>query len=514
MTNIGPYRTTAIIGKGAMGSVYKAYLNIFEDPAFIAALKDTDLPLNWIDLRKQISGLDKDELDTEMLEKLDSSLKTKAEAYDTYSEIDKQQTYERFCIAMKAHFRYKGENVPMQYLLPDFWRAIKLSDTSTVVEETKEEITKRFEREATTYLPHRNIVQTVGYDWHNGAMYIAMEYLDDANLRNQNLTLEESVDAVRQALDGLIFAHEAGVIHRDVKPDNLLRSRSTGVTKLCDLGIQKSRKKEEDLGITKDGRIVGSPYYFAPEQAYGGVSVRSDIYSLSATLLELIAGKPIVAGTNIVEIITNKINANVILARERAPEASKDLEDLITAGMASSPKERLTSYEFRTILDELILEGRLREGPAERRRQQLTGDDLARRVEAAAKEETELFQRIDFEKPDAPLHAIAESYEIWARKTTDDPDERIRLLQKAQTLYQQWINENWGHGAEAMLTSTISTAKKDIPNDPPSDLGPYGQPESLRLQNIIDRHKLIGKRIAAEKAKKKRSEFLAQYGPI
>src|SRR4051812_43611949 len=155
----------------------------------------------------------------------------------------------------------------------------------------------RFRREAlaAARLVHPNVVQVFdfGLDDETGRQYIVMEHVDGQScaeiLRDEgHLGVEEAVDVLTQACRGLDYAHRNGVVHRDVKPGNLLRSRDGGV-KLADFGIAKAAEQSD---ITKVGSVVGTAAYLSPEQARGEpAGPASDLYALGVVAYQLLAGR-------------------------------------------------------------------------------------------------------------------------------------------------------------------------------------------------------------------------------
>ena len=156
----------------------------------------------------------------------------------------------------------------------------------------------RFRREAlaAARLQHPNIVQVFdsGYDEPSGRHFIVMEYVNGPScadmLRDrQMLEIEETVNIVRDACHGLDYAHRAGVIHRDVKPGNLLVSTDSGALKLADFGIAKAAEQSR---ITQVGSVLGTAAYLSPEQARGEESdAPSDIYSLGVCAYQFLTGR-------------------------------------------------------------------------------------------------------------------------------------------------------------------------------------------------------------------------------
>ncbi|MCY3023632.1 MAG: serine/threonine-protein kinase, partial [Planctomycetota bacterium] len=157
---------------------------------------------------------------------------------------------------------------------------------------------KRFLHEAqlSARLSHINIINGIDCGEDRGYVFFAMEFVDGKTLKEilkekGRLAPAEAFAVVRQVAEALVYAQDHGLVHRDVKPDNIMLT-GNNVAKLCDLGLAK--KTNDDAALTRDGHAVGTPHYISPEQARGEktVDTRSDIYSLGATFYHLLTGKP------------------------------------------------------------------------------------------------------------------------------------------------------------------------------------------------------------------------------
>lgn len=157
------------------------------------------------------------------------------------------------------------------------------------------EFKARFEHEAkaTAALNHPNIVTIYDLLEHEGRLFIAMEYMEGESLesliKNDGVGLDQAIEIVRQILEGLNQAHQAGIVHRDVKPSNIMVTRD-GRAKILDFGLARSRMATTE---TKSGAILGTLQYHSPEQCIGkSVDARADLFSVGMVLYEMITGRP------------------------------------------------------------------------------------------------------------------------------------------------------------------------------------------------------------------------------
>jgi len=184
---------------------------------------------------------------------------------------------------------------------------------------------ERFLREAraAAALSHPNVTQIYFIGEDEGQPFFAMECLEGKSmetvLREEGkLAPDQAISLVRQAAAGLKAAAARGIIHRDIKPSNLVLTPD-GVLKVTDFGLAKLALS--DTGLTMSGVILGSPNYMAPEQASGGSSdIRSDIYSLGATLYEMVTGHPPFEGPTLVSIILKHAREPLRNPRQFSPD--------------------------------------------------------------------------------------------------------------------------------------------------------------------------------------------------
>jgi hypothetical protein len=204
----------------------------------------------------------------------------------------------------------------------------------------------RFQHEARLAgrLDHPGIVHVITVGEYRGLHYMAMEYVEGSNLLDLmpdagNMSESEALGYVRQVAKALDYAHGQGVIHRDVKPDNVLVT-PTGVAKLCDFGLAK--KLGGSANLTQSGMAVGTPNYISPEQARGrpDVDIRGDIYSLGCTLYQVVTGETPFSGPNGAVLLTKHINEQAPWPQDVNPDVSRNVSLLIERMMAKEREER------------------------------------------------------------------------------------------------------------------------------------------------------------------------------
>jgi serine/threonine-protein kinase len=206
---------------------------------------------------------------------------------------------------------------------------------------------RRFIREArlAARLSHANVVQVYDTGEEDGRPYIVMEYvsgetLADVLARRRKLPVRETVDVGRQAALGLERAHAAGLIHRDVKPQNLL-IRDDGVVKIADFGIARAAEVSR---LTELGTVLGTAAYLAPEQARGDeVTPAADIYSLGAVLYEALTGRAPHQFSSLTELAEKQRSGEVVPVRDLEPGVPQNVEALVMRCLAREPRFRPAS---------------------------------------------------------------------------------------------------------------------------------------------------------------------------
>ena len=207
-----------------------------------------------------------------------------------------------------------------------------------------DEFRKRFlnESRAITMMVHRNIVDVFDVNFDEKCPYIVMELIEGITLKeymakNSPLPLEEALFYCGQILSALRHAHERGVVHRDIKPQNIMLLKD-GVVKVTDFGIAQVSNFET---VTRDSSAVGSVHYVSPEQAKGRVADdRSDIYSTGIMLYEMVTGALPFTGENPVSVALKQVQQEPKRPREINPGIPVGLEQIIMRAMRKKPDER------------------------------------------------------------------------------------------------------------------------------------------------------------------------------
>jgi serine/threonine-protein kinase len=211
-----------------------------------------------------------------------------------------------------------------------------------------DQFVERFRREAQSAagLNHPNIVSIFDRGRAEGTYYIAMEYLDGRTLkellvRNGPTPIPIAIDYARQILGALSFAHRNGIIHRDIKPHNIVVG-GDGRLKVTDFGIARSGASQ----MTEAGSIVGTAQYLSPEQARGApVDPRSDLYSLGIVLYEMLTGNVPFTGDTPVEIAMKHLSQIPEPPSKLRPEVPHDLDAVVMRALAKEPDQRYGSTE-------------------------------------------------------------------------------------------------------------------------------------------------------------------------
>lgn len=221
------------------------------------------------------------------------------------------------------------------------------------------ELLARFQREAHILLnlsdPH--IVRIVDYGNDNNTHFIAMDYIDGQNLKYYLITYGpmeagRALNYAHQITEGLDTAYKQGVVHRDIKPQNILIN-AKDVVKITDFGLARGR---ETVTLTQSNVFMGTAYYISPEQAESGRSAdtRSDLYSVATVLFEMLTGHPPFEGETAVDIVIKHMNEKVPSLSRLRPELPVEFDFFMQKAMAKKAADRYqTPQEFIAALEQL-----------------------------------------------------------------------------------------------------------------------------------------------------------------
>ncbi|NJD11320.1 MAG: serine/threonine protein kinase, partial [Gemmatimonadetes bacterium] len=221
---------------------------------------------------------------------------------------------------------------------------------------------RRFGREATNAgkINHPNVIDVYDFgETHDGLVYLAMEYVDGESLtkvleREAPLPVARAVDIASQVAAGLAAAHRIGVVHRDLKPDNILLTASPeggDLVKVVDFGIAKAMEVG-DQDVTRTGMVVGTPDYMSPEQLIADpVDARSDLYSLGMVIYTMLVGARAFSGPSREKLVVRRLTEPPPHPNERRPDLPEWLDAVVVKLLARAPGDRYqTAEEFRTAL--------------------------------------------------------------------------------------------------------------------------------------------------------------------
>jgi serine/threonine protein kinase len=228
------------------------------------------------------------------------------------------------------------------------------------------EYAERFLREARTaaWLEHPNIVRVIDCGVEQGYHYMVMDYVDGPNCLERlqefpnGLDWREATKIVLQAAAGLAYAASRDVIHRDVKPSNIMLD-TTGRVRVTDLGLAKLTIKGM-VALTQELHTVGTPNYMSPEQirSPSALDLRTDIYSLGATFYHLVTGRPPFVGGAAMEVVAQHLSSPVVPPSRVRPDLPASLSSVICKMMAKSPAERYQNWDDLSEDLQNLLEGK------------------------------------------------------------------------------------------------------------------------------------------------------------
>ena len=276
-------------------------------------------------------------------------------------------------------------------------RPVALKVISNEVEVTDELRTRFFrEAQACARLSHPNIVTVFDMGEEEGRLFIVMEMLDGEELRQlvaqrKALPLEDKLTIMMQVCDGLHYAHQKGIVHRDIKPGNIMVLRN-GQVKILDFGIALIATAEMEL--TRTGLIMGTLRYLSPEQVRGRADHRSDIFSVGAVFYELLTFRPPFDGADPIQILDQLRSEDPPSLRELDPSLPPELVAIVERAMRKDPAERFPDLEQMRSQLEQVQRGLTEEAQRIRAR-------LREQFEQVRKLEAALAERIGSFRDDA-----------------------------------------------------------------------------------------------------------------
>ena len=256
---------------------------------------------------------------------------------------------------------YEGENVRIHRKV-----AIKVLHAAVAA---KADVVQRFEREAQAAgrIGSEHIVEVLDLgNLPEGERYMVMEYLDGESLgerikRKKRLTPHEVGHLLHQLLEGLHAAHAAGIIHRDIKPDNVFLMNNKGnqkdFVKVLDFGVSKFNALDSEMSMTRTGAVMGTPFYMSPEQARGGkIDTRSDLYSVGVVVYQAVTGRVPFHAETFNELVFKIALESPEPAELVAPGLDPAFAALIVRSMVRDPAGRFqTAREFQAAVGQWLM---------------------------------------------------------------------------------------------------------------------------------------------------------------
>jgi predicted Ser/Thr protein kinase len=223
---------------------------------------------------------------------------------------------------------------------------------------------ERFEREAKLIgaLNHPNIVKVLEAEWDNDLCWFTMELVPGedfkVHLRSGTFPMGKGAAVIAKVARAMDFAHRKGVVHRDLKPQNVMIDAESGEPKVLDFGLAKNVDAEQMEQLTQMGAFLGTPAYMAPEQAGGdpsAIDARADVYALGAMLYEVLTGRPPFTGKKAIHIIRKVLKEDPIPPRQVFPQADARLEAIALRALQKDPDARYaTAGEMADDIEKVV----------------------------------------------------------------------------------------------------------------------------------------------------------------
>ena len=237
--------------------------------------------------------------------------------------------------------------------------AVKIIRIERLAPEILNKALKRFEQEAISLadLSHKNVIKVIDYGQHENSPFLVMDYFSKGALKKMIGNPHPWQDAIRMlkpVAEALEYAHQQDIIHRDVKPSNILFNENDQLI-LADFGIAKILDEEATVDLTGTKAVIGTPDYMSPEQGLGKpIDVRSDVYSLGIVLYELITGRNPFHADTPMETVFMHVSEPLPRPGKYVPKLPQEVEQMLIRALSKKPEDRYqTMAEFATELDKL-----------------------------------------------------------------------------------------------------------------------------------------------------------------
>ncbi|PQO26399.1 serine/threonine protein kinase [Blastopirellula marina] len=355
---------------------------------------------------------------------------------------------------------------------------------------------KRFRREVrvAATLEHPNVVRSYDADESRGINFLVMEYVRGKNLRqivreSGPMSLDQAVDSIRQAAVGLDYAHQHGVIHRDIKPGNLLLNNQ-GTLKILDLGlahVDESLRQLDTNGvqsrdasvieseITSAGMILGTASFMAPEQSLNShlVDARTDIYSLGCTLFYLLTGDPVYQGDTVFQVLVRHRESEIPSICEMRADVPESLNTVFQRMVAKSPDDRFQS--MHEVVEEIDACKIAPPKPAPRHQSRREVKKVDESVDPSADKSSEPESRSQARLYGtvsvlagtivAAFVLTSQWLPLWQGKTTDIEPSSVKTISAADLL----ATGNWSWQVQENLGPVINSREFEIAADMTND---------------------------------------------
>ena len=342
----GSYVAGALSGVGERGDALGRLARVFDSMAVGVKAREQRLREHVETLRREVDEARRTEGSGADTSALDDGALIPGELFASRYQITRVVGRGGMGMVYKARDRELGEDIAIKTL-----RTNLMTDDPTVVERFKTEI--RLARR----ISHRNVVRTHDLGEWDGAYYVTMEYVEGITVRELidmrgHLSAASTLGIAQQLAASLEVAHEQGVIHRDIKPQNMLLD-SDGALKVMDFGI--ARLAQQTSTLTQVGMVIGTPAYMAPEQLLAeDVDARSDLYAAGVVLYECLTGVLPFEGASPIALIAKVLHSRPIAPFDREASVPQPLSALVMRLLDKEPAGRpANARELRELLEEL-----------------------------------------------------------------------------------------------------------------------------------------------------------------